>query len=84
MAEPQTFTIPDYIRKVAEEQGLDPAIALGVAEKESSFNPELGRRSPSAVERCGQSGRFSSLPRPPRSGLRPTTRNRTSSTACAT
>lgn len=37
---PQTFTIPDYIRHEAETQGLDPAIALGIAEKESSFNPD--------------------------------------------
>lgn len=60
---PQTFTIPDYIRHEAEAQGLDPAIALAIAEKESSFNPAaMGPEIDQGGKRVRAIGTYQLLP----------------------
>jgi soluble lytic murein transglycosylase-like protein len=37
----ETQTIQDTIVKVAMEEGIDPALALAIAETESNFNPKM-------------------------------------------
>ena len=56
------LTIPDMIRETAREYGVDPALALAVAQRESSLNPyargqagELGlfQLTPAAAQEVG-------------------------------
>lgn len=57
---PSSFSIPDYIRQQAQQQGVPPELALAVAEQESGFRPDAV--NPTAVNGEHAQGVFQFLP----------------------